>query len=256
MLFVFIAASLQIGAARHASSRLHAELMKELSQYRLILLAPRLPAPKPVPQRHLTRKRTDREPKPLAVPDPRLLHDMNPELAAFIGENQNLENILTREIVRDLDTRAINAQELLEDCAVRVGFDIDSGHISNRSIEQSSGTPSLDHLLLELITLLEKYQLLRFFGDIRHVVASMTSGAQIEIRLTGEVESAAKPDAIRGQIEAGLILWRMFLQEEDAELLKEIAIRSEGRQITVSKSFAKEAVLELVRRYVQTGAAK
>jgi hypothetical protein len=231
-------------------------LMKELSQYRLVLLAPRLPSPIPAPQRHLSRKRTDREPKPLAVPDPRLLHDMNPGLAAFIGENENLENILTREIVRDLDSRAINVQALLERCAVRVGFDIHSGHISRRTVEQSSGIPSLDHLLLELITLLDKYQLLRFLGDIRHVVASMTSGEQIVINLTGEVESAAKPDVIQGQIEAGLILWRMFLQEEDAELLKDITIRSDGHQITVSKSFAKSAVLELVRRYVQTGAAK
>jgi hypothetical protein len=245
----------QIGAARHASSRLQNELRRELSQYRLVLIAPRIPAPNPPPRTTPIRERPARRQKPLAVPDPRLLNEMTPDLAAFIRENEAIENILTREVARDLGARAIDVMELLQKCNIQISFDIDSGHISRRKVERSSGMPSVDHLLIELITLLDKYQLLAFFGDIRHVVASAIAAQEIEVKLIGEVDTA-KPENMRGQIEAGLILWRTLLAPEDSELLEDIAVVSEENRIIVTKSLPRDAVLDLVRRYIQTGEPK
>jgi hypothetical protein len=246
----------QIGAARHAASRFQADLRKELAQYRLVLLAPQLPPPEPKPKRPPRRSRTNLEPSPLAVPDPRLLHAMDPELAAFVRENEVLEGVVTRELVRDLDSRVLDLRSLLEKSSVQISFGIDAGRIADRSIDRSSGIASVDHLLMEMITLLEKYQLLRFFAGIRRVVASAAIGQEIAIGLSGDVEPEAKATEVRGRLEAGLILWQMLLPPEEADLLKDISVNSEDNRITVGKSFSKEGVTELAKRYYRAGDAK
>ncbi len=150
----------QLSAARRSAALLADTMRKELNAYRMVLLLPR----QQVPQVALVLPRGPRirgpSLKPLRVPDTRILQRLDAPLAGFIRDNKPIESIFTREIVRDVDSGRLNVSRLLRRSRIEASFQIDeSGHIHNRRIELSSTVPSIDHLALELLLLLEKYNL-------------------------------------------------------------------------------------------------
>src|SRR5512136_1130072 len=87
---------------------------------------------------------------PLATPDPRLLRRLDPQLQEFAADNREIEDIFTREIVRDVDAKVLDISRLFEKGSLQVGFETDAmGSPVRRRIEVSSGAPSIDHLALE-----------------------------------------------------------------------------------------------------------
>lgn len=244
----------QISVVRQFSRQLNAELRRELDHYRIIMVAPALSRPQPAPPKAAP---PGRNPAPLAVPDPRILHAMDPALAGFIGDNPELESVFTREIVRDMDSRTLDLHRLLDNGSMQIGFGLDrAGHLRWSRIDRSSQVPSLDHLALELVRLLEKYQLLQVVEGIDRVTALIRTDRQIEVSLEGETKSKAEIYQIRGRIEAGLVLWRMFLTDDEASLLQDIRIVTQENRIRISKSYDKETVVKLLRQYYQPASGK
>ena len=228
-----------------------------MDHYRIIMVAPRLLPPNRTAPGKSRRAVAKPRLEPLAVADPKILRALDPALAGFIGENPELESVFTREIVRDMDSRTLDVHSLLEESSIQISFGLDgSGHIRWRRIDRSSHVPSLDHLALELVQLLEKYKLLEVIEGVDHVTASIRTEQQIEISLEGETNSKAEIYQIRGRIEAGLVLWRMFLTDDEASFLQDVSIVTHGNRIRISKSYGKDAVIKLLKQYYQPGPAK
>lgn len=229
-----------------------------MDHYRIIMLAPRLSPPKRTvprkPQGAVAKPRLE----PLTVADPRILRALDPELTDFIGENPGLESVVTREIVRDVDSKTLDISRLLEKSSIQISFGLDeAGHIRWRKINKSSHVPSIDHLALELVQLLEKYKLLGVIEGVDHVIASMRIDGQIEISLEGEASPKAHINQIRGRIEAGLVLWRLLLPDDEAaSFLRDASIVTQENRIRISKSYDKDAVVKLLMQYYQPGPAK
>ena len=240
----------QVSALRQFSRQLNAELRRDLDHYRIIMIAPRL-----VPPRQQTPRAAEasaRQPKPLAVPDPRILRALDPTLVDFIGDNPEVESILTREIVRDMDSGTLDVHQLLEKSSMQISFGLDrAGHIRWRRIDRSSQVPSLDHLAMELVRLLEKYQLLQVITGVYRVTGSIRTDQRITITLEGETNSQTDVYSIRGRVEAGLVIWRMLLADDEAPFLQDVSIVTQENRIRISKSYDKEAVVKLLRQYYQ-----
>jgi len=245
----------QVSALRQFSRQLNAELRKELNHYRIIMIAPRLlPPPRQTPR---APEGAARRLEPLTIPDPRILRGLDPALVDFIGENPEVESVFTREIVRDMDSGTLDVHRLLEESSMQISFGLDrAGHIRWRRIDRSSQVPSLDHLAMELVRLLEKYQLLQVITGVDRVTASIHTDRQIEITLEGQTDSTADVYSIRGRIEAGLVLWRMLLAYDEASFLQDISIVTREHRIRISKSYDKEAVAKLLRQYYQPAPVK
>jgi len=248
----------ELSALQQMSSRLNAELRKELEVYRVIMLDPRLMPPKApaIPEKQSAAAAN--KPKPLAVPDPRILRALDPALGGFINENPGVESVITREIVRDVDSGALNVRALLQKSGMRIRFGLDeSGHIRWRRIEESSGVPSIDHLALELVRLLEKYGLLEAIQGVEQVNASIMIDRQIDIVLEGRAGPEAQIEGIRGRLEAGLMLWRLLVPaDEAASYLQDVSIVAQGNRIRISKSYDKDSIIKLLTQYYHPGPAK
>lgn len=243
----------EFSAVRRSSERLLSAMQREFRQYRMVLLVPHThevaPAtrPKPVSPRAL------RVPKPLAVPNPRLLRRLDPRIASFVKENPEIESIITREIVRDVDRKVLDVSQLLKKSSIRLSFEMgEAGHISQHKIDKSSRVPSIDHLALELVKLLEKYQMLGVATGVRKVVVSISIDQQIEISLEGEVADPADLESVRRQVQNGLTLMRFALANSDAAfMLKDILLTTNDNQVIISKSFEKEPLVSFLMRYCQ-----
>ena len=237
----------QVSALRHASELLASGLREELGQYRILLVAPTA-IPRPASEARTTK--ADSGPAPLEAPDPRILRALDGAIVDFVGENPEIENIITREIVRDLDSKTLDLRSLFEKSDMQISFGLDeTGKILWRRVDVSSQVPSIDHLVLELAQLLEKYGFLRMIGGLERVTASIRIDQRIEITMEAGTSPQADIGMVRGQIEAGLVLWRMFLSEEDVPLLQDVTIETGERQVKLSKTFEKDRILKLLNQY-------
>ena len=192
-------------------------------------------------------------PAPLATPDPRLLRQLDPRITKFITENPEIESIFTREIVRDVDTRALDLRKLLIKSSLRIHFRVDEeGHILRRQIEKSSRVPSIDHLALELVRLLEKYSLFAILKSIAGVTAAIEIDRQVIVSLEIEPIEADKIEETRRQIQNLLVLLRFAIPQTEAGFfLKDISVNAGENRIRVSKTFEKETLASFLIQYYQ-----
>ena len=252
----------QVSAVRRSSDRMLAELRRELGRYRLILLLPAVPAAVSEAGKALQVRKSARRappaPKPLSVPDPRLLTHMDAQLAGFIRENPTIESIVTRELVRDLDTKALDLQKLLRKSSIRFSIEVDeNGQITKQRIEKSSTVPSIDHLSLELIPLLEKYQILWIMKGVRRVVAEIRIENQIVVSLEGELRNPEQLEEVRRRIQSALAFLRLALGKDDAAFILDNATLSAVKnQLVLSKAFEKDSLITYLRRFYEPEPAK
>jgi hypothetical protein len=254
---IAIAILSQIYGFHSATARMMAELKKELSGYQTILVfhqgtpsKPPEPQPKPPSKKPLP-------PAPLAIPNARLLARMDPRLVDFVKENPAIESIITREIVRDLDNKVLDLDKLLKKSALRVSFQIDeTGDIIKRRVEQSSRVPSIDHLAVEMILLLEKYGFLSAMKGLQRVLLSIRVEEDIEIQLEGEASDEAAAEEIRKQLSNVLTLMRFALGKEASSLLEGVSAEIKESHVRVSKSFEKERLIDFLMQYYRADPSK
>jgi hypothetical protein len=253
----------EVSSVRRSSDRLLAELRRGLSTYRLVLLMPAAaPAAAPQAGKALQARKSPRRaapaPKPLAVPNPRLLTHMDAELADFIRENPAIESIVTRELVRDIDTKTLDWHKLLRKSSIRISLDIDEkGQIVKRRIEKSSAVPSIDHLSLELIPLLEKYQILWVMKGVRRVVVEIRIEDQIIVSLEGELHDPEQLQEVRRRVHGALAFLRLALGKDDAAFILDNAIlSSRENQLVLSTAFEKNSLIDYLMRFYEPEPAK
>jgi len=250
-----IAVTAQVAAVRSSSQRLLAELERGLGSYRIVLLSPMLPKPPAPPQRKPAGRARSRPgaPKPLAIPDPRLLVRLDPRLQDFVKENPGIENIITREIVRDVDRRILDVRKLLEKSSLKLAFDVDdAGRVLRRRIEKSSGVPSIDHLALEAAKLLEDYQLLAAFRGVRRIFVSIEVEDQIVLRVEGTAEDAAVLEELKRRVQQTLTLMRFALAKSEAAFaLQDIAVEAKDTRIALTRTFDKQSLISTLMKYYQ-----
>lgn len=248
----------ELSYLRKSSERLLSAMRMELSQYRMVMLVP--PAPKVVvPESPKTvRPRPLGEPKPLAVPNPRLLRRLDPRIAGFVKENPEIESIITREIVRDIDSKVLDVKQLLEKSSLKLSFEMDeAGHTMKPKMAKSSKVPSIDHLALQSVKLLDKYLMLSLVKGVRKVVVSIDIDGQIEVSLEGEVLDPDDLENVRKQLQNELTLMRFaFAKSEAAFMLKDINLTTRDNQVIISKSFEKEPLVDFLMRYYQADSKK
>ncbi len=251
-----IVAASQVAAARNSSQRVMAELRRHLGAYTMILLVsparlPGHPAPAPAPKAVRPRRAAPSRPKPLDVPDPRLLDRMDPEVARFVRDNPALEGVITREIVRDVDSRVLDATKLLAHSSIRVSFAVDDeGRVRDARIEKSSTVPSIDHLALELARLVETYGLLAAVRGLARVVISIDVGDGIEVVVEGKLRDPAGTEALRQQVRSLLVFARFALGGTDGVfMLQDVVLEAGDGRVSLRRSFAKEPLLEFLARY-------
>jgi hypothetical protein len=254
---IAIAIVSQIYGLHSATARMMSELKKELSGYKTILVLHKGTPSKPLePQPKIPVKKRF-PPAPLAIPNARLLARMDPRLVDFVKENPSIEKIITREIVRDLDNKVLDLDKLLKKSALRVSFQIDqTGDIIKRRVELSSQVPSIDHLAVEMILLLEKYQFLSAMKGLQRVLLSIRVEDDIEIQLEGEASDEAAAEEIRKQLSNVLTLMRFALGKEASSLLEGVSPEIKESHIRVSKSFEKERLIDFLMQYYRAEPSK
>ena len=251
----------QVSSLRYSYDRLASDLTRELGRYRVLLVTPRLarraesrvvnttggrfrkPRPKPSVE-------------PLATPDPRLLLRLDPQLQEFAADNREIEDIFTREIVRDVDSKVLDLRRLFDKGNLQVSFETDAaGKLVHRRIVVSSGVPSIDHLALEIVRLVEKYQLAWVFRGFSRVVLLIRTGEDVEIRLTCTPRDEESKESVVKQIQGTLALLRIAAAQSDAAfLLQEVNVTPEEENITLSRTLSKEPLVTFLMRYWQTEA--
>ncbi len=250
----------QVSAFRQSSARLMADLQKELQRYRIVLLEPKIPGQMPSPTGRPAKgvRKAHPEVKPLAIPNPRLLRRLDSRIQDFVADNRAIEDIITREIVRDIDRRILDVGELLKKSSVQISFEIDAeGRLGRARVERSSKVPSIDHLALELVKLLEKYQILQVLVGVSRVVASIRIEDKIDVSLEGEVADPEAMEGVRRQVQNALTLMRFSLPKEDAAMvLQDVAPIVSGSRIFLSKTFEKDRLVEYLMRYYQPESPK
>ncbi len=187
-----------------------------------------------------------------------MLRRLDNDVAGFVKENPEVENIITRELVRDIDNKVLDINRLLERSSIRLSFETDEdGHVLAPKIDISSGVPSIDHLAVALVRLLEKYQMLGFARGARRIAVSINIDRQIEISLEGEASSQADLEELRTQVQNEITLARFALAKSDALfMLKDLLITVSGNRLALSKSFEKEALISFLLRYCCGNAKK
>ncbi len=247
----------QISTLRQLSRQVNAELRRELEHYRIIMLAPHMPSPRLGQSTKVQHPAENQRLQPLAIANPRILQALDPGLRDFVKENPELESVITREVVRDVDSKDLDVRTLMEKSLIELSFGLDkAGHILWRRIDQSSRVASIDHLAMELVQLLEKYQVLQVIEGIDEVRVAIRVDRQIDIDLEGIARPEAQIDAIKGRIEAGLVLWRLLLSEDATSYLQGVSIIAQEDRILVSKTYDKDAMLQLLTQYYQPGPTK
>ncbi len=251
----------EISALEHSYNRLIAEVRRGIGQYRIILVTPRLPQDRhsrSVAEEADHPRRQKAVTQPLAVPDPRLLRRLNPEIQTLVSENPTIESIITREIVRDVDSRVLDVRRLLEKSSIELSLSLDAeGHLTGRWIDSSSGVPSIDHLGLELIVLLEKYQLLWLFRGFRRVGLRIDVESDVEIALACTVGEPERLEEAHKQAQRMLAALRIVAAQNDAGMmLQDVEILTEGATITLRKILPKDQLVDALVRYYIADAAK
>lgn len=252
----------QVAAVRSSSRRLLDELRRGLAGTRMVLLAPVRAQPEILPGKPGTPARHARarisEPRPLAVPDPRLLHGLDSRIQNFVKENPAVESIFTRELVRDVDSGVLDGQKLLEKSGLEIAFDFDdAGAIRKPRVRKSSGVPSIDHLALETARLLEKYQLLAAFRGARRMSISIRVRDQIVVRLEGEVAEPAGLDDMARRVKATLTLLRFAIAKSSAAfMLQDIDLEAKDSRVALIKVFDKQNLIDYLTKYYQDESAK
>lgn len=249
----------QVSALHHSYDRLLFDLTRELGRYRVLLITPRLAATAKKPGVAPTRDRIRRPKskpavKPLATPDPRLLLRLDPQLQEFAADNRAIEEIFTREIVRDVDSKALDPRKLLEKGSLQISFETDAlGHMARKRIEVSSGVPSIDHLALEIVGLVEKYGLAWVFqGFSRVVLLVRSSEDDVEIRLSCTPQDPESKESTVKRIQGTLALLRIAAAQSDAAfLLQDVNVTPEEQRITLSRALSKEPLVGFLMRYWQ-----
>ena len=255
-----LAVTAQLAAVRNSSQRLLTALGHGLGDARLVLLSPLMPNP-PAPQ--LVKPAAQARPgpaapKPLAVPDPRLLVRLDPRLQDFIRENPGVENIFTREIVRDVDNGILDVRKLLEKSSLKISFDVgDQGSVLRRRLRKSSGVPSIDHLALEAAKLLEEYQLLAAFRGVSRIVVSIEIADRITLRVEGTMKDAAELGEVKRRVQQTLTLMRFALAKSEAAFaLQDISIDAEDTRIVLIRAFDKQTLISALMKYYQQESGK
>ncbi len=247
----------QVSYMRASADRLLAQMRRELTNYRMILLLPAANLSKPPPASMPKSTSRTRTPKksvpPLAIPDERILREMDPRITKFIRDNPGIESIFTREIVRDVDSGVLDLRKLLVKSKLRIRCGVDdSGHTGRPKIEVSSGVASIDHLGLELIKLLDKYSLLTILKGVTGIVVSIEVEEQVSVNLKTVLEPATQPDSVRNQIQGMLALLRFTLpQEEGAFFLNDLSLTVGEHDVILSKDFEKPDLAAFLKRYYQ-----
>src|SRR5437867_9483340 len=129
----------EVTAVRTASEQMMDRLRKELGEYRILLITPRPQKAKAAEAPPEVRVVKYVRPRPLVTPNPRILQKLDPGLAEFVKDNPAIENIITREIVRDVDAKVLNLEKLLTKSRLEVSFEVnDVGHVVKKRMEVSS----------------------------------------------------------------------------------------------------------------------
>jgi len=234
-----------------------AQLRKELGSYRIVMLEPGMTLPAvPLP----TTKPGPASPvdavKPLEQPDPRYLHRLDPGLLDFVKENPEIESIITRELVRDVDRKSLDLSKLLRHSALRLSFLVDEkGRTSRRRITLSSTVPSLDHLALELVKLLEKYGLLASLEGLKAVTIRLVVDREIEVEIQGSLREGTVAEELRTRAQTMLTLARFALVKEAAFLLQEVRVEVTADTIRLSRVFPKEPLVAFLTEYFRKNEA-
>jgi hypothetical protein len=251
----------QVAAARSSSRRLMAELQRGMASYRMVLLAPAL-TPAQANTADATRPRRAKPrisaPRPLAVPDPRLLQRLDTRIQDFVRDNPGMESVITREIVRDVDSGALDAKKLLEGSHLEVSFDFDgAGGMGPPRVTASSHVPSMDHLGIETAKLLEKYRLLAAFRGCARMSISISVGDQITVKLEGAVPDPAALEEVKSTVESTLALLGFALTGSSAAfMLEDVAVEAQGTRIALVRVYDKQALIDYLMKYYQAEANK
>lgn len=227
-------------------------LQRELGKYKLVLFIPSAPQPRDIiPTRPI--KQAARPPKPLPSPNFRILDRLDPQIAGVVRENPELEKVLTRELIRDIDAKVLDLGQLMTKSSILLSFEVDGdGRAIKRRVERSSTVPSIDRLVLELVVLLEKYHFLGPMNGLRRVYASITIDQEVEVRFEGEAADEAAAEEVRKQMQNVLTLLRFALPKDDAAfVLGDVNLVVREKQMLLSKSFEKEPLFAYLKQYYQ-----
>ena len=258
VLLAALALASQVAAVRSSSQRLLDEMRRGLAGYRMVLLTPKASKSAAPSEKAKPPVARIRVPPPLAVPDPRLLESLDSRVQGFVKDNPALESIVTRELVRDVDSGALDLNKLLEKSSLEIVFDLDSaGEVRRPRIRKSSGVPSVDHLGLETARVLEKYQLLTSFRGARRMTISIRVGDRITVKLQGEAINSEALEEIRKRVQGTLALLRFALAKSSAAFtLQDVAVETKGTEITLTKVFDKQALIDYLTKYYQEETVK
>jgi len=250
-----LALATQIAAVRSSSRRLFDEMQRGLAGYRMVLLTPA--SPKAAPKPPAVRPRAI-APRPLAVPDPWLLESLDSRVQGFVRDNPAIESIVTRELVRDVDSGLLDVDRLLERSSLEIVFDLDSGgEVRKPRVRKSSGVPSIDHLGLETARLLEKYQLLKSFRGARRMYISIRVGDQITVKLEGEAKNGETLSEIKTRVQGTLALLRFALAKSSAAFtLQDVTVEVKDTRISLTRVFDKQALIEYLTKVHQDETVK
>jgi hypothetical protein len=251
----------QFAAMHHSYDRLVSGLTRELGRYRVLLVTPRLAGRAEGPQleaaKPQVRKPRSKPPvRPLATPDPRLLLRLDAQLQEFVTDNREIEEIFTREIVRDVDSEVLDLRKLFEKGSLQVSFEPDTnGKLIDKRVDVSSGVPSIDHLATEIVGLVEKYQLAWVFQGFSRVVLLIRTGDDVEIKLTCTPRDRESKEGVMKRIQGTLALLQIAAAQSDAAfLLQDVSVTPEEEKITLSRTLSKEPLVLFLMRYWQTEA--
>jgi hypothetical protein len=250
---MFIA--VEIFAARNAHERLLAEWKAELERYRFITLEePFLPAAPPAVRERTSESRR-RSPAPV-VSDSRYIERLGGEARDLVEQDEVIRNILSRELVRDVDQKVLDLSRLLQSSVLRLHFETDEqGRITERGIDESPGVPSIDHLTLELIRLLEEYGLLRPLGEVRRFALTIRVAETVDVEIQGEARDSARVEDVRKLAQTLLTLARFTLLKEAVFLVQDVGIEVSDTGVRLTRSYEKSALVEFLQRYL-TGEVK
>jgi hypothetical protein len=116
--------------------------------------------------------------------------------------------------------------------------------------------PSIDHLAVEMILLLEKYQFLSAMKGLQRVLLSIRVEEDVEIRLEGEASDEAAAEEIRKQLLNVITLMRFALGKEASSLLEGVNPEIKESHVRVSKSFEKERLIDFLMQYYRADPTK
>jgi hypothetical protein len=250
-----LAAIAHYDAMKVAGLRLKLSLRRELAQYRMVMLLPNMAvvSTQPAPAAPKTKRGPGKAAR-IRAKAQKFMEGMDPDLAGFVHVHPELETIVAGEIFRDIDSGALDLSTLLRKSRLRVSFELDASlHIAGTRIEESSGIPSIDHLAMELVRLLEKYPVLWAFKGIRQVDGYFRiEDDRVKVELKAAPAEGTPADEIRMRIQGALALLQMAWPKEDYEFVfRDSTLTSSPPGITLAKEFEKAALVAYLGQFLQ-----